>query len=98
MKWARLRLQGRTVASILGAIGLTLGLAAWELWMHYAYTRPESPDAAIGRIYSLDTHGSTVYLNNQEQFVLYGLQVLAGLFFVSGVIVDVTRGQPRSER
>ena len=98
MTCARLRLQVRTVVGLLSAIGIILGLASWGLWMQYAYTRPQSPDTVVGRIYSLNTHGSIVYLNSQEQFVLYGLQILAGLFFGSAVIIDVTRGQPRSER
>ncbi len=59
--------------------------------MHYAYTRPQSPDVTVGRMYPLNTHGSIVYLNSQERSSLYGLQLLAGLLFCTGVIVDVIR-------
>lgn len=79
------------LAGVLGVIGLILGLASWGLWTHYAYTKPQSSDAAVGRVYSLNTHGSSVYLNREERFLLYGLQVLAGLSFGSAVIVDVVR-------
>ena len=88
-------LRGRTLAAILGALGLSLGFASWGLWRHYAYTKPPSPNAAIGRVYALNTHGSIVYLNRQEQFLLYGLQALAGLSFGSAVIMDVIRCRPR---
>jgi hypothetical protein len=47
--------------------------------------------SAIGRVYLLNSHGSIVYLNRQEQSLLYGLQVFAGLSFGSAVIIDVIR-------
>ena len=75
------------LAGMLSAIGLVLGLASWGLWTHYAYTKPQSPDVSTDRIYSLNTHGSIVYLNTYERSSLYGLQVLAGLFFGSAIII-----------
>ena len=85
-----------TLAAILGALGLSLGFVSWGLRRHYAYTKPPSPKAGIGRVYPLNTHGSIVYLNRQEQFLLYGLQVFAGLSFGRAVIIDVIRRQSRS--
>jgi hypothetical protein len=89
VKFARWHVRGQTLAGILGVIGLSLFFASWGLWMDYAYTKPQFPNAAVGRVYPLNTHGSIAYLNNQERFLLYGLGVLAGLFFCSGAIVDV---------
>ena len=79
----------RLLAGVLGAIGISLGLASWGLWIQYAYTKPQLPEAAVGRIYSLNTHGLVVYLNRHEHFLLDGLQVIAGVFFAGGIIVDV---------
>ena len=57
--------------------------------MHDAYTKPPHSDATVGRVHALNTHGSYVYLNRDEQFLLYGLQILAGLAFGSALIIDV---------
>lgn len=47
---------------------------------HYAYTRPEHPQPEIGRIYSLDVHGTVVYLTKREdsqlQWLWYSLGAL----------------------
>jgi hypothetical protein len=87
------RISGRNTRSrnVLGAIGLILGFASWGLWLHYSYSNPQSPDVATGRTYSLNTHGSMVYLNFGERVVLYGLQAAAGLSFASAVVIDVVR-------
>jgi len=89
MKSAQWRIRGRPLAGVLGAIGIALGLASWVLGVNYEYTKPPSPNTADGRVYPLNIHGYIVYLNTQEQYFLYGLQVVAGLFFVSGISVDV---------
>jgi hypothetical protein len=89
MKSVRWRIRGRPLAGVLGAIGIGLGLGSWVLGSAYGYTKPSSPNAAIGRLYPLNIHGYIVYLNSREQYLFYGLQVVAALFFVTGIIVDV---------
>jgi hypothetical protein len=77
------------LAEITSAIA-SLGsfLAAWGLWTHFAYTRPITPNALDGRVYSLDTHGWRVYLNAAEHFGLELLFVLALVLFVIAVVID----------
>lgn len=70
-------------------VALGFGLAWYVLWIHYDNAKPRSPDAALGRIYSLNTHGSVVYLDRRGHYWIEGLQVLAGLFALSGVIIYV---------
>src|ERR1700691_3511973 len=81
----------RFLEVVAATVGLGLALASWGLWMHYAYTRPRALDTSMGRVYSLNTHGLVVYLNGNEQFLLYYLMVLGGLLFVGAVIIDMTK-------
>jgi len=81
----------RILVGVLGGIAIIVFLGSLLLLNQYAYTRPELPDAAVGRIYPLNTHGSIVYLNSQERLLAFGLMGLAGLFFSSAVILDVIR-------
>jgi len=77
-------------------IGVSLALSSAELWMHYAYTRPTIPNSGIGRIYSLNTHGSVVYLNSHEQSLLNSLMIVGGAFFVGAVAIDLLKKPFRS--
>ena len=70
-------------------LALSLGLTLYVLWVHYDSAKPRSPDAAAGRIYSLNTHGSVVYLDSREHSWIEGMQILAGLFALSGVVIYV---------
>jgi hypothetical protein len=40
---------------ILSLVALTLFFASCVLWMRYAYTKPVSSNAAVGRVYALNT-------------------------------------------
>jgi hypothetical protein len=57
-------------------------VASFVLWYRYAFTRPAAQDPAAGRIYSLNTHGSLVYLTSSEYVVLYALMCTGAVFFV----------------
>ena len=55
------------------------------LWFHFDNTRPHSPDSVQGRVYSLNTHGSVVYLNGREHWLLIAL---FGTFVALAVIAS----------
>jgi len=61
---------------------------AWGLWMHFAFSRPTSPNSLEGRVYPLDTHGTRVYLNAQEHFLLNLLIVLFIALAVTAITID----------
>jgi hypothetical protein len=63
--------------------------------MHDAYTKPQSRDVTAGRVHALNTHGSIVYLTDEEHLLLCGLQILAGLVFGTAIIVDLLRRRDR---
>jgi hypothetical protein len=69
----------------------TLGLCFWVsscvLWEHYAHTRPAVQQPDLGRVYPLNEHGTVVYLNSHEHFLLYTLMVVGyGLILLTGAI------------
>jgi hypothetical protein len=71
-----------------------MALAFWVcdfcLWYQYAATRPRHLDAASGRLYPLNAHGTLVYLNKPEDANLTWLTVLAvGLFGIAVLVNEV---------
>jgi hypothetical protein len=63
-------------------------LAGVCLWFHFDGTRPHVADPTVGRVYSLNTHGSVVYLNAQEHWLLAGLFATFAVFGVIGGVID----------
>jgi len=62
---------------------------AWIcLWFHYDGTRPHAADPTAGRVYQLNTHGSIVYLNAQEHWLMISLFPACVLFFAIGHLID----------
>jgi len=68
-----------------------LALITWfrfiALTSHFDQTRPTHPDAASGRVYPQNTHGSIVYLNASEQSRLRRLSWGSGLIFLVAVLL-----------
>ena len=48
-------------------------------------------DVASGRVIALQTHGLTVYLNEEERHRLRALNYMTAIFMLSAVIVDVLK-------
>lgn len=80
------------------AVGVGMFLARSVLWTYYSYTRPTSPDRAIGRVYVLNTHGWVVYLNGHEHFLLIFLVNAGWLLFAGAVVVDLVKKPFRKAR
>jgi len=57
-------------AQLIGGLSLVMWLSSIYLWFVYAGTRPHIPDPNDGRVYSLITHGSVVYLTRAEEVEL----------------------------
>ena len=83
---------------ILGVIAINLLFASWVLWIRYAYTKPVSCSAEVGRVYALNTHGSIVYLNDREPVLLCGLQVAGGLSFGVAVLIEVLSNRRKTKQ
>lgn len=79
-----------------GTIGVALAISSGQLGLHYAFTRPRIPDPTFGRVYSLNTHGSIVYLTGHEQTLMNSLLVIGGALFVIAVAVDIIKKPFRS--
>ena len=60
----------------------------WGLHMHFAFSRPTSPNSLEGRVYALNTHGHWVYLNAQEHFLLIFLYVLFIVLALTAITID----------
>ena len=70
-------------------VSVALGIASFILWTYYDYTRPHVADPSAGRIYSLHTHGSIVYLTRAEEFSLHSLMWIAGICAVIAVCIEI---------
>lgn len=74
-----------TFKRISGVLGLCFWMASCALWYRYALTRPAIRQPGAGRVYSLNTHGTVVYLTSQEHFLLYFLMVTGAVFLFLAV-------------
>jgi hypothetical protein len=81
----------RRLEIILGVASFGCTLADFWLWTQYAQTLPSLPDAAAGRIYLLNTHGTYVYLTISEHIRLYALIYSGAAFFLIAVLIDVLK-------
>jgi hypothetical protein len=75
-------------AVILGwslvVLSVLCGACGYELDIYLDKTRPRVMDIAAGRTYSLNNHGSIVYLTRGEHMALISLQcAAAGLFVIA---------------
>jgi hypothetical protein len=57
----------------LAIAAVLLWLTAFVLFLHFADTRPTSPEPVEGRVYPWNDNGRFVYLNRGEQNQLYVL-------------------------
>jgi hypothetical protein len=80
------RVWQRVGRALIG-IGLLLGLTTTYVWYLYADTRPHVPDSSDGRVYSLNTHGTFVYLTIAELARLYGLMAAGALCTATGIAI-----------
>jgi len=77
------------VISLAVIFFVCLGLITY-LNYHYMDTRPDRPQPEINRIYPLNVHGSVVYLNKQEHYIIKILSWSMGaLFIVIAIFVIV---------
>jgi hypothetical protein len=76
---------------IMGRCAAVLALVSWicffELCIYMDYMRPHKIDVAVGRIYSLNNHGSIAYLTRSEHTLLFAFAYVAGAFFVVAAVL-----------
>jgi hypothetical protein len=86
------QLPSRRLWKISEAVAMTISAAsfcyAWGLHMHFAFSRPTSPNSLEGRVYPLNTHGDWVYLNAQEHFLLTSLYVVFVALALLAIAID----------
>ena len=73
----------KRAGNALAIVGVVIGLTGGALWEVYDHTRPSVLNTVSGRVYSLSTHGHTVYLTMAEQGWLWGLLVGAVVCFIT---------------
>jgi hypothetical protein len=72
-------------------VAFAAGSGSYSLWMHYAATRSKTSDAAIGRTIPLNTHGTVVFLTQDERHRLSTLGYAAALSLLSSALIYVFR-------
>jgi hypothetical protein len=71
------------VSSIVGASFAVIWLGFWV----YCYkVAPRFPVEAVGRIYELNSHGTSLYLNKFEYYTFYGIPIV---FLLFGIITAI---------
>ena len=73
---------GAAIASLVSFFGDCF------LQFQFGYTRPSVPNPLEGRVYPLNTHGSWVYLNAREHWLLNSLMILFLMLFVIAIAID----------
>ena len=72
----------------MGACALALWFGHIALFLQYTGTRPKAPRPESGQIYSINNHGTVVYLNYSETMYLRLLAGSAVAIFIGGVVLD----------
>jgi hypothetical protein len=76
----------RILTITLFFVGCLLFAGSSFLWDHYAYSRPRVAQPDLGLIYSLNYHGTAVYLTQAEYFWLRSLE-WAGVTSILGSLL-----------
>jgi|HubBroStandDraft_1064217.scaffolds.fasta_scaffold2100082_1 hypothetical protein len=81
-----------TVGRSAAVLALIFWISFIEIFIYLAHTRPRSIDVATGRVYSINNHGSIVFLTRAENIFLYAFACVAGaLIVVAAVCYNRTR-------
>jgi hypothetical protein len=87
LTFPQLSLKTKTVvARCAGALALISWICFIELYIYLDHTRPHKIDVAVGRIFSLNNHGSIAYLTRSEHTFLYAFAYVAGVFLVAAAV------------
>ena len=78
----------RIAAYVAGFGALGSFFAGIYLWFHFDGTRPHAADPTAGRVYPLNTHGSVVYLDAREHWLLTSLLAAVFVLGVIGFLID----------
>jgi len=81
---------------ISAVLALCFWFSSFYVWTYFDAHRMTTAEPKSGRVYSLSTHGSVVYLTSGEHYFLYGL-IFAGIFFLLTVVFNYV-GRKRSRR
>lgn len=76
----------RTLKILSGVLALGCWFSWFFLWKYFDAHKPDTPEPSKGMIYPLNTHGSIVYITQNEHYALYGLIVAAIAFFLLVVV------------
>ena len=76
-----------TLKLISGILALCFWFSSFFVWKYFDAHRVTTAEPQSGRIYPLSTHGSVVYLNSVEHYVLYGLIITGIVFFLLTIVL-----------
>ena len=82
--------RSKVVSICFGTAGVLIWFGCGFLYLHYDGTRPTSPDASSGRIYSLSNHGHVVFLTLTARYYLFLLGTIAISSLLWGYVLDRT--------
>jgi hypothetical protein len=86
------------VARCAAVLALTSWICFIELYIYLDHTRPHKIDLAVGRIYSLNNHGSIAYLTRSEHTFLYAFAYVAGALVVVAAVFHNASKATNAER
>jgi hypothetical protein len=81
---------------VLGPLALLCWFSFGGLYVWYDFNRPHVPDASVGRVYSINNHGSIAYLTLREAVVLYGLAGVSAALLLVGVGIEAATRRRRN--
>ena len=78
------------LARVLAGAALICWLSFIELYIYFSHTKPHTLDTAVGRVITLNNHGSIAYLTRDEDFILYAFAWVAASLFAVAVLLNRT--------
>ncbi|MBA2620903.1 MAG: hypothetical protein H0U87_06860 [Acidobacteria bacterium] len=91
-----MKIKDKAKVSFYGYIILGIFAVTWIMLLNYtAFLAPTYPDEAVGRIYTSNQHGKTVYLTLTEEILTYGSIIGFAITFI--VLQIVTRDSDGKE-
>jgi hypothetical protein len=72
---------------VFGVLALCSWFASFFLWKYFDAHRTRVAQPDNGRVYSLNTHGSVVYLTSGEHYFVYSLIGAGIVFFLLTILL-----------
>jgi hypothetical protein len=78
----------KRLARIMAASAVAIWFGYIGLFQRYSATRPRSAQPEVGRIYSINNHGTIAYLDKSENLWLWVTSASAVAIFIAAIALD----------